>query len=186
MLGSKVEEGADGDKGEGGNKPDAPVIPEAYELTAPEGMTIDAALLEAATPVLKELNLTNDAANKLMPLAGQLMEKSQTAAVDALIAAGQQQRKAWLDTAKADKEIGGARWDETVHTAARALDAFGFPEGHDFRKALEETGFGNHPDMIRLFARLGGMVGEDGQFVRGDAAAKTDVPTEARWYGNKE
>ncbi len=177
----------------GGKKPDAPadpdpaapdeppahVIPEAYELTAPEGMTIDADLLAEATPIFKEARLSNDQAQAILPAAKSLVEKTQQSTIQGVIDAGNQQRKAWLDTAKADEQIGGNKWDASLSSAAKALDALGYPEGSDFRTALNETGFGNHPEMIRIFARLGGMVGEDGDFVRADAGAKvTDTLSE--------
>lgn len=159
--------------------PEAPahVVPEAYELTAPEGMTIDAALLEEATPIFKDLNLDNEGANKLLPVAKRIADSSRDATVQSMIDAGNQQRKAWLDAAKADEQIGGNKWDASLDSAAKALDAFGYAEGSEFRNALNETGFGNHPEMIRIFAKLGQMVGEDGDFVRGDAGA----PVKSVW-----
>ncbi|MGA1851285.1 hypothetical protein VH570_10685 [Sphingobium sp. HT1-2] len=165
------------------NAPPAHVIPEAYELTAPEGMTIDADLLTEATPIFKEAGLSNDQAQAILPAAKSLVEKTQQATVQNLIDAGNQQRKAWLDAAKADDKIGGANWDASLHSAGRALDALGHAEGSEFRTALNETGFGNHPEMIRIFARIGEMVGEDGDFVRADAGAKV-VDTLTSMYPN--
>lgn len=167
-------------------EPDAPTVPEAYELTAPEGMTIDADLLAEATPIFKEAGLSNDQAQAILPAAKSLMEKTQSATVQQMIDAGNQQRKAWLDEAKADAEIGGNKWDASLHSAAKALDALGHPEGSPFRTALNETGFGNHPEFIRIFAGLGARIGEDGDFVRADAGAKVEETREQRWYGNKE
>lgn len=69
-LGGKVEEKADEPQVE------APVVPEAYELTAPEGMDLDADLVAEAAPIFKEMGLSNEAANKLMPMAGKLVEKT--------------------------------------------------------------------------------------------------------------
>lgn len=177
--------GGKGEEEKGGDEPPAGP-PEAYELTAPEGMTLDADMVAEATPVFKELNLSNDAAQKLMPVAGKFAEKIAANAVQGIIDRGNEQRKAWLDTAKKDPEIGGGKWDASLHAAGRGLDALGFKEGSDFRKALNETGFGNHPDMIRAFAKVGQMVGEDGDFVRSDAGASVKVPAEDRWYGSKE
>lgn len=160
-------------------------VPEAYALAAPEGVELDAALVLEATPVLRELGLSNEAASKLVPVAAKLVESAGTRALDGLIEAGERQRRDWLEAARADGEIGGRRWNETLRSAGVALDAFGFRGGHPFRQALEDTGFGNHPDMIRLFARLGAMVGEDGQFVRGDTGARGKRSTEEIWYGGE-
>ncbi|KQN10270.1 hypothetical protein ASE85_02445 [Sphingobium sp. Leaf26] len=164
--------------------PAAPVVPEAYELTAPEGMTIDADLLTEATPIFKEAGLTNDQAQAILPAAKSLIEKTQQSAVQTMIDAGNQQRKAWLDAAKADEQIGGNKWDASLGSAAKAFDALGHPEGSPFRTALNETGFGNHPEMIRIFARIGEMVGEDGDFVRADAGAPVNEPAWKRLYPN--
>ena len=48
--------------------------PKRYELSAPEGFPIDAEALELATPIFQELGLSNDQANKLMPVAAQLLQ----------------------------------------------------------------------------------------------------------------
>lgn len=159
----------------------AAVVPEAYEL-ALEGVTLDAALVEEATPIFKELGLTNDQANALLPLAPKLMENAQNALMQQMVDAGNQQRQQWLEAAKADPEIGGAKMDETVHLAGKAFDALGYADGHPFRKALTESGFGNHPDMIRMARRLGEMVGEDGDFVRSGAGSVSALPIEKRLY----
>lgn len=186
-AGKAAEGSADsGDAGDGkgdeGEQAPAHVIPEVYELTAPEGMTIDTDLLAEATPIFKEARLSNDQAQAILPAAKSLVEKTQHSTIQGVIDAGNQQRKAWLDAAKADEQIGGNKWDASLGSAAKALDALGYPEGSDFRTALNETGFGNHPEMIRIFARLGGMVGEDGDFVRADAGVPVNEPVWKRLY----
>lgn len=178
------EGGEGGDGGEGEQAP-ANVVPEAYELNAPEGLTIDADLLAEATPIFKEAGLSNDQAQAILPAAKSLMEKTQQATIQTMIDGGNQQRKAWLDAAKADEQIGGNKWDASLGSAAKALDALGHPEGSEFRTALNETGFGNHPEMIRIFARLGQMVGEDGDFVRADAGAKVTDTLSGMYPNNR-
>lgn len=184
-LGGQKKDGEGDAAGEGEGGDDAgSQVPEAYDLTAPEGMTIDPALLEEATPIFKEAGLTNDQANAILPAAKSLMEKTQNATVQSMIDAGNQQRKAWLDEAKADAEIGGNKWDASLDSAGRGLDALGHPEGSPFRQALNETGFGNHPEMIRIFAKIGSMVGEDGDFVRPNAGAAVKQSREEVLYPN--
>lgn len=163
-------EGDEGGDGEGGDTP-AAEVPEAYELTAPEGMTIKPEHVELVTPVLKELGLSNDQANKLMPVAAQF---AQSIADD--IATQQLQQVAdWrrerFEEARNDPEIGGAKWDESVSYAAKALDRFGAEKGSPFRTALDESGWGNHVEMVRMFAKIGRAIGEDSDFVRTDAGA---------------
>lgn len=143
-------------------------VPEAYELTAPEGLTLDADMVTEATPVFKELGLSNEQASKLMPVAAKFAERiaeQLNAQIASQVAAD---RKAWLDTSKADPEIGGKNWDKSLVEGARALDALGFPKGSPFRALLDSSGLGNHAEMIRAWAKVGKAIGEDGTFVRSD------------------
>lgn len=187
-LGDGSDAGDDDGEGDGSGEGDGDAsegAPEAYDLTT-EGVDLDPEMIAEAEPILRELNLTNDQAKKFVPIAAKLMDRAVDATVNDIVAKGNAQRKEWLDSAKAADDIGGAKWDATMHMAAKGLDALGFVkadkannvEAHPFRLALEATGFGNHPDMIRMAAKLGELVSEDGDFVRADAsspAAKGDV-----------
>lgn len=181
LLGGKVDEAQDdADGSEAGDAPEH-VVPEKYEL-AVEGLELDAAAIEQASPVFKELNLSNEQANKLMPVAAQFRDKVATETLQQLADAGAAQKAEWLTATKADPDIGGGKLDETLHLAAKALDHFGHAEGSDFRKLLTETGFGNHPEMVRLMRSVGEMLSEDG-FVRANAGnSTTPKPLHERLY----
>ncbi len=175
-LGSAVEDAAPDTQAEdGAQADDTPVVkaPEKYEL-ALEGVDLDADTLAAAEPVFRELNLSNEEAAKLLPVAKGFAEKIGETLINDLVQQGQAKRQSWLTEAKADPEIGGAKWDESLHLAAKGFDAIGFKDGHPFRQALEETGFGNNVHMIQLVRKLGELVSEDGSFERGDAALKVE------------
>lgn len=172
---------AEGEKsGEGATE----AVPENYDLTAPEGFALDAESVALATPVFKELGLNNEQANKLMPVAAQFAERIQQQGQQAILAEVQAQRKAWAEEAQNDPEIGGARFKETTELAAKALDAMGYPKGSPFRSFLTDSGLGNHPEMIRLFRKIGEKVSEDTDFVRADAGAQIKPPREAVLYPN--
>ena len=64
----------------------------------------------------------------------------------------------WVEQVKADKEIGGEKFKENVELAHRALKQFGSP---DFIKELDSSGYGNHPELVRIFARVGKMISND-------------------------
>lgn len=175
VLGGDVGTKASAEAGEA----EVQTAPDTYELALNDAdgnaIALDPEAVQAAEPVFRELNLTNEQANKLMPVAQDFANRTAEATLAKIVEAGANQKKAWLDAFKADPEIGGAKVDETTHLAAKALDALGYPKDSDFRKVLTETGFGNHPEMIRVFRRVGEMVGEDG-FERGNtgSAAKLD------------
>ena len=168
--------------GEGGQ--DASV-PEAYELTAPEGFAgLDPEAVAVATPVFKELGLSNDQANKLMPVAGEFAKRITAERDSQILASIGEQRKAWLEEAKADKEIGGTNWDASLASAAKALDQLGFTKGSPLRNVLNDSGLGNHPEMIRAWAKVGKAIGEDSDFVRGGGAGRAK-PTDAELFYGK-
>ncbi|MES2055212.1 MAG: hypothetical protein V4564_04660 [Pseudomonadota bacterium] len=171
-LGAGPDLGSDIDKGLSGE--DAALdIPHSYQLTAPEGLTLDPVAIEAATPVFRELGLSNEAANKLMPVAADFAKGITDKFNQQLVTEVQASRKAWLDSARADPEIGGAHWNRSIATAASALDALGFTRGSPFRVLLDESGLGNHPEMIRAFHKVGQAIGEDSNFTRGHSAPST-------------
>lgn len=172
----------DAAKPEDAAAPEGP--PEAYELTAPEGITLDAEAVDLATPVFKELGLNNEQANKLMPVAAdfakRIQEKSQQAVMSEVMA----QRAAWADEAQNDPEIGGAKFQETMALSDKALDTLGYPKGSPFRNFLTDSGLGNHPEMIRAMRRIGEAVGEDNSFVRADGAAPIESNPARIMYPN--
>lgn len=150
--------------------------PEKYEFKAPEGQELDTAAVEAFEPVARDLNLTNEQAQKLVDLYGVRLSQ----AAEAQQAAWQTQLDTWVTEVKSDKEIGGKAFDENVNSAKAAINKFGTPE---LKKALDSTGFGNHPELVRVFARIGKAMAED-TFVSANAAAGGKKSAEELLYGS--
>ncbi len=158
--------------------------PEKYELAPPDGFeAIDTDVLSEAEPILRELNLTNDQANKLMPFAGALVKKTMDRAEAAITDRAITQRKEWANAYEADPEIGGANKADTEIAAARAFDHYGLKKGEGLRQLLDESGLGNHPDMIRFVSGVGRDLAE-GSFDRGDAVTTPKAP-EQKLYGSE-
>jgi hypothetical protein len=140
-------------------------------------------VLAEATPILKELNLTNEQADKLTPIAAQLVKKTMDRAEAAITNRAVENRKAWNDAFEADPEIGGANKDKTIANAARFFDHYGLKKGEGLRQMLDESGLGNHPDLIRAFARVGADLAE-GAIDNGGAASAPKTP-EQSLYGSE-
>lgn len=130
--------------------------PEQYEFKAPENVTYDEAVITQFSEVAKELNLTQDAAQKLLDKMGPAISQRQNEQIEAI-------RASWGDAAKADKEYGGEKLPENLALAKKALDEFGSPE---LRTLLNDSGMGNHPEIIRVFYRAGKAISED-RFIAG-------------------
>ena len=140
---------AEGDTKEAA-KPDEGA-PEVYAFKAPEGKTFDTAVIDAFSGVAKELNLSQGKAqlvlDKMAPVFAQ-RQAEQVAAVHAQ----------WADETRADKEIGGDRLPETLSVAKQAIAATATPE---LVKLLDESGFGNHPEVIKHFYKVGKAISQD-------------------------
>lgn len=57
--------------------------------------------------------------------------------------------RGWADRSRADPEIGGA---EALQVARSMVSEFGKPS---LKRTLDQTGLGNHPEVIRLLTRAG-------------------------------
>lgn len=130
--------------------------PEKYEFKPAEGQELDAAALEQFEPIARELNLTNEQAQKMVDLYGtKIMPMVQQQQVEAW----QKTTEQWAADVKADKEIGGDKLTGNLSAAQRALAQFGTPE---LKEYLEGTGLGNHPELVKAFVKIGKAMSEDG------------------------
>lgn len=156
---------ANQDAGDGQEKSDAPQgAPEAYEdFTLPEGMPLDEPSMGEFKTLAKELNLSQQQAQKLVDLEVARMQ----AAEKSMIETEQKQTEEWVNAVKADPDIGGAKLESSLKIAKQAVTEFG---GEEIASLLETTGLGNHPAVIKMFHKIGKAVAED-SVERGKATA---------------
>jgi hypothetical protein len=133
----------------------------------PEGMQVDEQMLEAVTPIAKELGLSNEGLQKLADAYAQRVQAQTTAALEQWTEQTTTLERAVRD----DKEIGGAtdaEFKEKLATIRAGVNSL--PEGSDLRKALDEGRpiHPNSPELLRLLFRAGLKNKEDG-LVTGDA-----------------
>lgn len=162
----------DSGKTEGDTKQPAGA-PEKYEFQTPEGATIDAKVLDQFSEVAKELNLPQESAQKILDKVGPVMAARQAEVVQAA-------RTQWLTDSKADAEFGGAKLEENLAIAMKAREAFGTPE---LTALLNQSGLGDHPEIIRAFYRAGKAISED-RMVGGGEGTKEPLSTAQRMYPN--
>lgn len=133
-----------------------PAEPEVdVQFDLPEGVAFDEQGATEFKAMVKELKLQPDAAKKLADLAAS-RARAQHEAHAALI-------ESWTEAVKTDKEIGGERLTENLAVAKRAVDTFG---SQALKDLLNQTGLGNHPEVVKAFYKAGKAISEDG-FVRG-------------------
>lgn len=146
--GDAAPPGADTDKGD-------VIAPESYaDFSMPEGIELDAAAIELATPLFKELGLTQEQAQTLVDFQAQQVQagaKGQQDSYDQLM-------EGWKTASQNDSEFGGDDFEKSIGIARTAIDKFGTPE---LSKLLHEQGIGNNPEMIRFMWKVGKLTSED-------------------------
>jgi hypothetical protein len=148
-----------------------PIVYQEFKL--PEGMTADAEGLASFKEAAAGLKLSQEQAQQLVGLYA----ARQAAAAEAAQAAQVALTQSWAEATKADAECGGPKLDAAVAHAQRALDRFGTPA----LRATLRDGLGNHPEIIRVFSRIGAALGES-EFVQGNGAAAPPVSVAKRLY----
>lgn len=134
---------------------EAPGVPEKYEVKLPEGMELDAGMLDKFTPVFKELKLPQEAVQKLAeayaPMVKEMAEAQMKQGVDGF----KQIVREWKD--ETIQKLGGD-YEKKVAAAATAIDKFGSPE---LRKLFDDTGVGNNYEMVNFLIKVGQAISPD-------------------------
>lgn len=160
---------ADTEKADGDDK-------EYDSLDAPDDSLLNDADMERILARAKEEGLSKEAAQKYVDIAQETLKENQSSLDQAHSDLSEQ----WVDNAKADKEIGGEKFEESVSMANKALKKFGT---EDLFKSLDETKFGNNPEVVRVFARIGKAMSPDSLQVS-ENHMKTEKTLEEKFYPN--
>lgn len=140
-------------------------VPDKYEFKAPEGRELDAKAIEAATPIFKELGLTQDQAQKLIDL--QVARDTEAATASEKLVSDT--RAEWRDKVVKDPTLGDGKDNlrpEVKANIAKAMASLTPEMKTSFTEALDMTGAGDNPAIIAAMNAFGKMLSE-GTAVRG-------------------
>lgn len=143
-----------------------PVVPDKYEFTVPEGQTLDAALIDSATPIFRELGLDQAGAQKLVDFYTKVSGDAATKDAEAINTV----RADWRNQVMADKEL-GSKIESVKAEIGKAFAQLPAEESKALREALDITGAGDHPAVVKAFYKLAQMVNE-GSHVSGAGPSK--------------
>ena len=131
-------------------KPESSGAPESYtDFSVPEGHTLDAAAVEAATPIFRELGLSQDQAQRLVNFYSTQVGKINAENEGYM----ETLRTQWREELKADKDIGG-KLDQVKVEIGRGLDRLPPTVRDNFKAAMDMTGAGDHPAVIKAIHAL--------------------------------
>lgn len=158
--GAETEAGDTAEKGdgetaaEGGDEKQETGAPENYtEFTFPEGVQPDTALVEAFTPVAKELGLSQENAQKLVDMYAQ----RQIADAQAFMQSFQDTREGWRNEMK--------QWPNSAEVRADALRVLksnlATPEFRQLVTGNKDSWLGDHPAVVRFLANIAPLIKED-------------------------
>lgn len=132
-------------------------VPDNYDLKLPENSLLTKDRLDKIALIAKERGLSNEAAQQLVDDHDQLIAEHEEAKLKTV----EDMQKSWLSTAQADKEIGGEKFKENAELAKRVLAKYGTPEFNAMLQNPKLGLFGNHPELVRVFVRIGREMSED-------------------------
>ena len=156
------------DKEKEPEKKDAPV-----KLVLPEGSLLGKKDIDVVEKFANDNGLDQAFAEKILAQN----EKAQESA----LAEHDAQVTEWGNEVKADKELGGTNFEQSAEFSRRATDAFGSEE---FIAMLNKTGYGDHPEVVRTFARIGRAMADD-KTVRGKTGPTDKTRLADRLYPPK-
>jgi hypothetical protein len=172
--GEKTPDKGDGDKAPAGEDETAgaepaPGAPQEYaDFSAPDGVTLNADLLAAFKEAAKADNLPQEKAQQYVDLGAKILQQQAQAQADAILAI----RGEWK--AASESQFGS----EQLAAARAGLDAYGTPA---LAELLDQSGLGNHPEIIRLLVNAGASARED-KLVSGREPAAKPASLAGRLY----
>ena len=179
-------------------KPEEPPKPEE-KPEAPEPLTIESFKLpegveeapeEIKTKFVDILNdqkmSPKDRAQALVDLQAEVMRQ----ASEKLFDAWRETQAKWQEEVKADPELGGAKMSENLAGISKLFETYGAradataeakaAEIEELRKAMDYTGAGNNPTIIRFLHRIAKELNEP-SLVSGSPTGQASTP-ESRLY----
>lgn len=124
-------------------------VPENYEdFAAPENVKLDEAVTTEFKALAKDLKLPQAQAQQVVDLGVKMAQNWQAQQADSIATtvAG------WASETTNDPELGGDKLNENLAVAKSALTHFGSPK---LAELLNQSGLGNHPELIRLLHKVG-------------------------------
>ena len=144
-----------------------------YEnLKLPDGSLLSADELAEVKKVAKDSGLTLDEAQGVLEVKNDAVKAYSARQTELIVKARQEWKESWSN----DPEYGGDKLKENTELAKRA---WGKLADNELKTLADQTGFGDHPAVLRMMARIGRLFSED-TLIRGSVggAPKQRSPEE--------
>lgn len=138
-----------------------PDTPEGYDISEIVPETYSQDVIEQFKQKAHEAGMTPDGVKKMAQWYKELEIQQQ----EAIVKSRREQDERHLLELKRDF---GVKFDEEVQNARKALDAY---TDKAFRQYMDNTGLGNHPALVKAFAKIGRELSED-KLVQSETATR--------------
>ncbi len=158
-------------------------VPEKYELSLSEGSFLSKELLGSVITFAQDNKLTMDQAKTMLSTSEKIASDTRSNLTEdvkkQLLNDREKEIEGWATTTKNDPTLGGDNFNRSVELSKRTLSTFG---SDSFVKMLNETGVGNHPEVVRFLSSIGSLL-EDDKLVMAEQAGPSEKPVEELFYG---
>jgi len=146
-----------------------------YDLKAPEGVKLDPKEIEGIAAFAKEHKISNEAAQKILERD---ISTKQGFAKNLETSRGKQIDE-WIGSLEADKDFGGAKYDENIAVAAKGLNNLIEKKvvPAEWKQMLEKTGLYAEPGLVRVLHYVGKLASESQGFAKGSQAPQESRPS---------
>lgn len=128
-----------------------PVVPEDYAATFPDGFDLDEETFSGFKQIAKENGLTQKQFESVVNFEVLRSEKMKTAMKEDV----RQHRE---ESEMALKREWGTNYDQKMETAKKVFNRFADDK---IKQMVEDTRFGDNPEVIRFMAKIGEVLSED-------------------------
>lgn len=149
-----------------------------YDLKLPEGTLLTQAEVDKIVSFAKDQGLSQESAQKLVEREHEILANYK----DNQEQQFEQMREQWFKQVEGDKELGGDNLKATAEMARRALDKFA-PDS--LKKFFAESPYGNHPDVIRMFSKIGKAMQDDKIVLAGTQSPPSLSPVDVMYDNSK-
>lgn len=142
------------------------------DFVLPDGAQVDEAIMSNFKELAAQCGLNQESAQKMLDLQAKANEVSMEAFVN--------QRKEWRQAITNDADFGQANLKETVADANRVLAEY--DESGNVLGMLEQSGFGDNPDVIKFLARVARAIPREDDVLTGKEVSADKRSLEERLW----
>lgn len=146
----EVKDPVEGEKPEGEKPEGEATDPPVYEFKLPDGVSLGEEALTGVKAAFAAAKVPPDQAQALFDSHINAIKAATESATQTLLDNWKTTKASWEGEIKADKDIGGAKLEQSIASIRKGAETLlGTEAAKSFRQALDSTGAGSNPAVVR-------------------------------------